>query len=204
MTYSDIKKNVLNKKIVGITGGIGSGKSIVADYIRTLGYPVYDSDFAAKEIVNIDQNLKNKIIDLLGTEAYNEAGDYDRKFVSQKVFGNENLLKQLNAIIHPAVKYNFEAWVKEQISEFIFKETALLFELKLNLQCYKSILVTADEEIRIKRVMARDGRSYDEVKSIIQKQMPESDKMKLADIIIENNSDLQSLQKKVTEIFTLL
>lgn len=183
------------KKIIGITGGIGSGKSTVSQFIEALGFPVYDSDFWAKELVNIDENLKSRIIELLGEESYDENGKYNRKFVAEKVFENQELLLKLNQIIHPAVKIHFENWVNAQNSEFVFKETALLFELKLNESCYQSILVTADENIRIKRVMNRDGRTYREVKEIIDKQMPEVDKVKLADFVIQNNTDLETLKE---------
>ena len=183
------------KKIIGITGGIGSGKSTVSKFIEELEFPVYDSDFWAKELVNIDENLKSRIIELLGEESYDENGKYNRKFVAEKVFDNQELLLQLNQIIHPAVKIHFENWVNAQNAEFVFKETALLFELKLNESCYQSILVTADENIRIKRVMNRDGRTYREVKEIIDKQMPEVDKVKLADFVIQNNTDLDTLKE---------
>ena len=188
------------KKIIGITGGIGSGKSTVSKFIEELGFPVYDSDFWAKELVNIDENLKSRIIELLGEESYDENGKYNRKFVAEKVFDHQELLLQLNQIIHPAVKIHFENWVNAQNAEFVFKETALLFELKLNESCYQSILVTADENIRIKRVMDRDGRTYREVKEIIDKQMPEVDKVKLADFVIQNNTDLESLKEFTQQV----
>ena len=188
------------KKIIGITGGIGSGKSTVSKFIEELGFPVYDSDFWAKELVNIDENLKSRILELLGEESYDENGKYNRKFVAEKVFENQELLLKLNQIIHPAVKIHFENWVNAQNAEFVFKETALLFELKLNESCYQSILVTADENIRIKRVMDRDGRTYREVKEIIDKQMPEADKVKLADFVIQNNTDLESLKEFTQQV----
>ena len=188
------------KKIIGITGGIGSGKSTVSKFIEELGFPVYDSDFWAKELVNVDENLKSRIIELLGEESYDENGKYNRKFVAEKVFENQELLLKLNQIIHPAVKIHFENWVNAQNAEFVFKETALLFELKLNESCYQSILVTADENIRIKRVMDRDGRTYREVKEIIDKQMPEAEKVKLADFVIQNNTDLESLKEFTQQV----
>ena len=191
----ETRNSKLGAKIIGITGGIGSGKSTVSKFIEELGFPVYDSDFWAKELVNLDENLKSRIIELLGEESYDENGKYNRKFVAEKVFENQELLLKLNQIIHPAVKIHFENWVNAQNAEFVFKETALLFELKLNESCYQSILVTADENIRIKRVMNRDGRTYREVKEIIDKQMPEVDKVKLADFVIQNNTDLESLKE---------
>ena len=191
----ETRNSELGTKIIGITGGIGSGKSTVSKFIEELGFAVYDSDFWAKELVNIDKNLKSRIIELLGEESYDENGKYNRKFVAEKVFDHQELLLKLNQIIHPAVKIHFENWVNAQNAEFVFKETALLFELKLNESCYQSILVTADENIRIKRVMDRDGRTYREVKEIIDKQMPEADKVKLADFVIQNNTDLDTLKE---------
>ncbi|OJX29379.1 MAG: dephospho-CoA kinase [Chryseobacterium sp. 36-9] len=186
-------------KIIGLTGGIGSGKTSVAKLLEEKGFPVYYSDDEAKNIVNKDSALKEKIIELLGIEAYID-GVYNRKYVAEKVFNNSELLEQLNHLIHPAVRIDFENWVEAQNSEYVFKETALLFELKLNQQCYKSLLITADDNLRIKRTMDRDGKTYREVEAIIQKQMPEKEKCKLADYIIYNNSDFESL-RIATEAF---
>lgn len=187
-----------NKKIIGLTGGIGSGKTTVAKFIQEMGFPVYYSDDRAKEIVNDDEFLKNNIKELLGEEAYDESGRYNRKYVADLVFNNEELLKQLNGLIHPAVKLDFENWVASQKTEFVFKETALLFELNLNESCYKSVLVTADDNIRIKRVMDRDQKTYREIEAVIDKQMPEKDKIKRADFVIYNNDGIDEL-KAATE-----
>lgn len=183
-------------KIVGITGGIGSGKSTVARYIEEMGFPIYYSDQRAKDIVNEDPFLKDRIIEILGNEAYDDNGFYDRQFVSSVVFNDQQLLDKLNATIHPAVKQDFERWIQRQNSEFLFKETALLFELGLDRDCYKTVLVTAEDNLRIKRVMDRDGKTYREVETIISKQMPEKDKCKRADFIILNNTDLEELKEQ--------
>ncbi|QNS40434.1 dephospho-CoA kinase [Chryseobacterium manosquense] len=187
-----------NKKIIGLTGGIGSGKTTVAKFIEEMGFPVYYSDDRAKEIVNDDEVLKNNIKELLGEEAYDENGFYNKKYVSEIVFNNDETRLQLNALIHPAVKIDFENWVNKQHAEFIFKETALLFELNLNESCYKSVLVTADDNIRIKRVMDRDQKTYREIEAVIDKQMPEKDKIKRADFVIYNNDGIDEL-KAATE-----
>lgn len=188
------------KKIIGITGGIGSGKTTVSKIIEKEGFSVYNSDQRAKDIVNFDKDLKQKIITLLGNDAYDEVGIYNRKWVGQRVFEDHELLKNLNAIIHPAVKSDFENWVRLQTAPWVFKETALLFELQLHKICLKNILVTADENIRIKRVMERDGRTYRETKEIIDKQMPESDKIKLADFVIYNNTDFNALKEETLKV----
>ncbi|PWN69945.1 dephospho-CoA kinase [Chryseobacterium phosphatilyticum] len=187
-------------KIIGLTGGIGSGKTTVAHFIEEFGFPVYYSDDRAKTIVNDSEELKIKIKDLLGDASYDENGRYDRKYVADKVFNNRELLQQLNEIIHPAVRIDFENWVKKQTKYLVFKETALLFELKLNRQCYKSLLVTAEDNIRIKRVMDRDDKTYREVQSVMEKQMPEKDKIKIADCIIYNNTNLEELKEQTEKV----
>lgn len=187
-------------KIIGLTGGIGSGKTTVAQYIEDCGFPVYYSDDRAKTIVNDNEVVKNKIKELLGADSYDENDIYNRKFVAGKVFNDEELLLQLNGIIHPAVRLDFEEWVRKQTKYLVFKETALLFELKLNLQCYKSLLVTAEDNIRLKRVMDRDSKTYREVETVMNNQMPEKDKIKLADYVIYNNTNLDDLKEQTERI----
>jgi len=187
-------------KIIGLTGGIGSGKSTVAKFIEDCGFPVYYSDVKAKTIVNDNEDVKQKIKNLLGDASYDKNGIYNRKFVGEKVFNNDELLSQLNEIIHPAVRIDFEEWVERQTKYLVFKETALLFELKLHLQCYKSLLVTAEDNLRIKRVMDRDGKTYREVESVMNNQMPEKDKIKMADYIIYNNTNLDDLQEQTEKV----
>ena len=191
-------------KIIGITGGIGSGKSTVSKFIEEAGFPVYYSDVRAKTIVNDDAELQQKIKELLGENSYDENGFYNRRYVGEIIFKDDQLRLQLNALIHPAVKINFDNWISEQKTPCIFKETALLFELKLNESCYKSILVTADDNIRIKRVMDRDGKTYREVEAVMNKQMPEKDKIKIADFVIFNNDGLEELKIKTNQFINEL
>lgn len=179
-------------QVIGLTGGIGSGKSTVANIIEEKGYPVYYSDSAAKDIVNTEVQLRQRIVELLGSEAYTD-NLYNRKYVAEKVFSDAELLTALNGLIHPAVRLDFENWVPRQTTPFVFKETALLFELGLEKDCFKSVLVTADDNIRIKRVMDRDNKTYREVETIMERQMPEKDKIKRADFVIYNNGTLDEL-----------
>ena len=190
----------VNTKIIGITGGIGSGKSTVSKYIEEAGFPVYFSDIRAKTIVNDNPALQQKIKELLGQQSYDANGLYDRKYVADIVFEDEAILLKLNSLIHPAVKIDFENWVDQQTTPFVFKETALLFELKLNESCYKSLLVTADDNIRIKRVMDRDDKTYREVEAVIDNQMPEKDKIRKADFVVYNNGSVDLLHAEVEEI----
>lgn len=180
--------------LIGITGGIGSGKSTFAKYMEKNGLAVYYSDTKAKEIVQESSEVKDKIITLLGKTAYDENGKYNREWVSSQVFGNEALLLQLNAIIHPAVKMDFKRWMAAQKAPVVFKESALLYELNLDRECYQTVLVTADENIRIRRVMERDHKSYEEIKHIMARQMPEEEKVKRADFVVYNNLSKQDLE----------
>lgn len=189
-----------SSKIIGLTGGIGSGKTTVAHYIEELGFPVYYSDDRAKTIVNDNDDLKIRIKELLGEGSYDKNGIYDRKFVGEIVFNDKDLLHKLNEIIHPAVRLDFEEWLKKQTKYLVFKETALLFELKLNRQCYKSLLITAEDNIRTKRVMDRDHKTYREVEAVMEKQMPEKDKIKMADYIIHNNTNLVDLKEQTERV----
>ena len=189
-------------KIIGITGGIGSGKSTVSKLIEEAGYPVYYSDIRAKTIVNDHAQLQQQIKQLLGEQSYDDNGLYDRKYVADIVFEDEAILLKLNSLIHPAVKIDFENWVDQQTTPFVFKETALLFELKLNERCYKSLLVTADDNCRLKRVMDRDNKTYREVETIMLRQMPEKDKVKMADFVIYNNDGLEELEAETKKILT--
>lgn len=192
------------KKVIGLTGGIGSGKSTVSKFIEELGYPVYYSDTKAKIIVNKNEHLKKDIIQLLGKQSYDENGLYNRKYVSEIVFNNEELLNQLNQLIHPAVQNDFKQWSNSQTSEYLFKETALLFELNLEKDYYKSVLVTAEDNLRIKRVMDRDQKTYREVESVMNNQLPEKEKIKKADFIIYNNGGLEELKEETQRILNNL
>lgn len=194
----------IKSKLIGITGGIGSGKTSAANVIKTQGFPVYFSDIRAKELANENSELKTKIITLLGKEAYDRENQYNRKWIGEQIFHRPNLLAQLNSLIHPVVRIDFQQWLDRQNAPLVFKETALLFELNLDKKCYKSLLVTADDKLRIKRAMNRDGKTQAEIEAIIQKQMPEEEKIKRADYVIYNNSDFNNLEKQTLKILDKL
>jgi dephospho-CoA kinase len=175
-------------KEIAITGGIGSGKTFVCAIFKKLGVPVYYADSEAKNLVNEDVELKNKIQFLLGKESY-VGGVYDTKFVAKKVFGNVDLLKKINAIIHPAVAKDYRKWVKKHNADtYILKESALIFELGMQNLFYKTILVTADENLRMKRLVKRDSwRNKSEVEAIFDKQLSDKEKIPKADFILSTN-----------------
>ncbi len=185
-------------KIIGLTGGIGSGKSTVAQMFQNLGILVYNSDFEAKELMNTSHKLRKAIIALLGSEAYKE-GKINRAFIANKVFKNTETLHALNAIVHPAVKTHFEQWVQQQSAPYVIQETALLFENQMQDRYDLTILVTAPVEVRLQRVMARDKITAQDVRNRMKHQMKEETKKQLADFCIPNN-DLQTTRMHVASL----
>jgi len=174
---------------VGVTGGIGSGKTLVCKILEALGYPVFYSDIVAKTITDTDPEVVKQVKAIFGNNIYAN-GKLNRQKVAELVFVNDTLLRTLNSIIHPAVARSFEQWCLQNTSSgIVFKESALLFETGIFHELHKTILVTAPDDIRIRRVIDRDGVSELEVRARMAKQMPEEQKRKLADFIIDNNSD---------------
>lgn len=171
--------------IVGLTGGIGSGKSTVAGMFRDLGVPVFIADKEAKVIMEEDEGVKTAICKLLGDEAYGEFGP-DRAYIASLVFKDPGLLQELNGIIHPAVHEKFDKWYREQRAPYVIYEAAILFEQGGADRCDKVVLVTAPKEIRISRVTKRDRIGRDQVIERMNNQWPDEKKIPLADIVIEN------------------
>ncbi|WP_421873772.1 dephospho-CoA kinase [Marinoscillum sp.] len=172
--------------LVGITGGIGAGKSIVSRVFEVLGIPKYDADTRAKALMNTNQQLITQITELFGQEAYQE-GMLNRQHIAAQAFENKDLLRQLNELVHPVVGKDFKRWAEQQESPYILKEAALLFESGSYQSLDKIITVTAPEQIRMERVMSRDGRSEEQVQSIINNQMDEAEKVKKSDYVITND-----------------
>jgi len=171
--------------IVGLTGGIGSGKSTVAQMFKDLGIPVYDSDSEAKALITTSKTLKKAIIALFGKKAY-IGQNLNRKYIASQVFEEEALLQKLNAIVHPAVKAHFIDWAKTQNSHYVIQESALIFEQGNAAQYDAIILVTAPEESRLQRVMIRDGATKEEVRSRMKHQLSDEKKVQLATYTIKN------------------
>lgn len=171
--------------IVGLTGGIGSGKSTVAGMFRDLDVPIFIADQEAKAIMDQDREVREAICSLLGKEAYTDDGP-DRAYIASVVFKDRELLEKLNGIIHPAVHKRFEKWYRAQEAPYVIYEAAILFEQGGNDKCDKVILVTAPKEIRISRVTKRDRSSREQVLERMHNQWPDEKKIPLADIVIEN------------------
>ncbi len=176
--------------LVGLTGGIGSGKSTVARIFEILGIPIYFADDRAKSLMSHDQVLKENIISAFGKESYLENGSLNRSFLAAEVFGDPEKTKIINSLVHPVVKKDFESWVKTQHTPYVIKEAALLFETGSYSSLDKIINVSSAVKIRISRVLMRDkGRSEKQVNDIINQQLPDEEKNKKADFVIKNNEN---------------
>lgn len=173
--------------IIGITGGIGSGKSYVCRILRQQGFPVYFCDDHARALMTEDEALKSSIIQLVGEDAYFPDGTINKAVIASFLYENEDNQAKLNALVHPKVKIDFKNWAAIQVSEYIFMESAILFETGFNEMVDKTILVYSREEIRVSRVIQRDKITRIEAFRRMRMQMPESEKMKLADYVIINN-----------------
>jgi dephospho-CoA kinase len=174
---------------IGITGGIGSGKSLVCKVFRLLNVPVYDADSHAKEVMTTDGILISAIKKEFGDLSYHPDGAVNRVYLANHVFNDEKRLEVLNRLVHPRVKLDYENWVAEHSQHvYVLKEAALLFEAGSYKLLDKIIVVHTPEPLRIKRVLSRDThRTVEQIKGIVEKQMPEDEKMKRADYIIVND-----------------
>jgi dephospho-CoA kinase len=180
---------------LGITGGIGSGKSTVCHIFSTLGIPIYYADERAKWLMTHDLDLIKGIKTLFGEEAYLKDGSLNRKLISAQAFGQPALLAQLNALVHPAVGKDGLKWQAEQSSPYTLKEAALMYESGSHKTLDKIIVVTAPLELRIARVMARDQVEREAVEKRIAQQMPEEEKIKRADYLIHNDGEHSLVQQ---------
>ncbi|TDY12621.1 dephospho-CoA kinase [Meridianimaribacter flavus] len=174
-------------KIVGLTGGIGSGKTTVAKLFSELGVSIYIADVEAKKLMNRSKVIRRKLIALFGEKAYtNEA--LNRPYIASKIFNNKELLEQMNAIVHPKVGAHFKRWLKKQNGAYVIKEAAIIFEEGMQSQYDCIVLVTADLEERINRVLQRDNTSREKVLAIVNNQLSDEEKIKKSDFVIVNNS----------------
>ena len=166
---------------IGITGGIGSGKSVISKIFQVFGIPVYNSDLQAKDLMQRDALLKKGIISIFGRNSYLQSGALNTGHISKIAFENKNKLEELNSLVHPAVGRDFTNWVKKQSTKYVLKEAALLIETGLFKDLDKLILVIAPRELRIERVLKRDPkRTENQVRSIMNSQMDDDLKKNLS------------------------
>jgi dephospho-CoA kinase len=200
----DLKASSKTPLQVGITGGIGSGKSIVCKVFKCLGIPVYDADYRAKWLVDHDPDLKANIISLLGMESFTKQGFYNRPYVASQVFGNPTLLASLNALIHPVVLIDTNQWVKAHHHfPYVLKEAALMNRAGDRNNLDAVIVVQAPLALRVNRVKIRDQRSIEEIESIIARQISDTERDTIADYILVND-DKQAIIPQVVQLHARL
>ena len=180
---------------VGLTGGIGSGKSTVAQVFEVLGIPVYYADTEAKRMMNENDELKASIIDTFGEQAYSTEG-LNRKYIASIVFSDPQKLEALNAIVHPATKKDGENWMQRQTTPYAIHEAALIFEAKVNERLDYVIGVSSPAELRLKRAMQRDHVTTGEIQKRMSRQLDEDVKMSKCDFILFND-EVQMLVPQV-------
>ena len=171
---------------IGITGGIGSGKTLISSVIEHIGYPVFYSDIEAKIILEKDQKVKSDMVELFGEDIY-ILNKLNRQLLSNLLFSNKSLIEKVNSIVHPIVRLKFDEWSKSKKSPIVFNEAAILFETEAYKKFDASILVIAPQEVRLGRVMLRDGLSKEQIISRINNQWLDEDKINLATYVISND-----------------
>ena len=188
----------MNPYLIGITGGIGSGKSTVSQIISHLGYKVYDSDARAHEIINENILIKDKLIESFGSDIYQDS-KFNKEYVSKLIFNDESAKTKINSIVHPEVINDFKNWVKEnKIEKFLFKESALLFESSSYKDLDKTVYIYCDKDIRIERIKIRDPhRTRNEIEKIINNQISSDEANKLTDYNLVNDEKKLLLPKVV-------
>ncbi|MDR2496850.1 MAG: dephospho-CoA kinase [Tannerellaceae bacterium] len=186
---------------IGITGGIGSGKSVVASLLRIMEIPVYDADEQSKRLLNSSAELRAQLTDLLGPEIYRN-DMLDRRLMASLIFSDAELLRKVGELVHPAVGRHFLEWASQQTaSEACAIESAILFESGFRTTVDVSLMVTAPVELRIRRVMSRDGSDRQQAEQRMRHQMPEAEKVKLADYVIVND-DIQAVIPQLENILS--
>jgi dephospho-CoA kinase len=187
---------------VGITGGIGSGKTIVCRIFSELGIAVYNADAEAKQMYNLE-SVKDELKKKFGETVFDAEGNADKKKIADLIFNDEKALKEVNDLIHPLVLRHFDEWREKQTGPYVLKEAAILFESGSNSDCEKVILVTSPSETRIQRILQRDNRARKEVEQIMLRQWSDEKKIKHSDFIIAND-ETQLVIPQVLEIHAKL
>lgn len=183
---------------VGITGGIGSGKSTVCAILAEFGVAVYDSDSRAKRLMNESDSLRERLIERFGNEVYSAEG-LNRAYLAERVFGNTEELKALNAIVHPAVMDDFDRWASEQEGSYVVLESAILFEASLDKRVDVSVAVMAPKELRIERAMQRDGAQREQIVARMNNQISDEERVERAKYTIVN-IDIDNLKSDVEQL----
>ena len=184
--------------IVGLTGGIGSGKTTVAKMFNTLGIPTYIADDEAKKLMNRSKVIKRKLTALFGENTYIN-NELNRPFIASVIYSDKDYLNKMNAIVHPKVTKHFLRWLNKQKTAYVLKESAILFETNAHKKCDFVVLVTASKDMKIKRLLNRDKTNKEKIKAIMDNQLNDDEKEKRSDFIIINTT-LEDTKKQVETI----
>ncbi len=189
-------------KKIGITGGIGSGKSLVCSILECFGLPVFYSDIEAKILLESNQKIKEELILIFGNDIYS-SGSLDKLRLSKILFSDKKLLLKVNSIVHPQVRLKFDKWAKNQNSRFVFNESAILFETGGHFKFDATILVIAPLDLKIKRIISRDSLSENQVFERMNNQWTDEEKIKFATYVV-NNDEKEGVLQQVEDILKLL
>lgn len=189
--------------IIGVTGGIGSGKSYICRIISSLGFPVYNCDAEAKKLMNTNKHIINSLKQLIGENSYDSEGNLNKPIITQFLFANEENAHKINSVVHPVVKEDFRSWASAQNADLIFMESAILFESGFNDVVDNVITITAPPETRIERTIRRDNTTREQVIARMNQQMQDEERVRLSDYIICNNTNDNVEQQIKTIIETL-
>ncbi len=188
--------------VIGLTGGIGSGKSTVLQMFKELGAVIYIADVEAKKLMNTDEELQLEIIKLLGDQAYSSK-KLNKEYVASKVFNDTKLLQKLNALVHPKVQEHFKNFLNQHPNDIIIYEAAILFESGSNSFCDYIITVVADENVRINRLLKRDKLTKEQIKQRIQNQTDDEFKILQSNVVLKNH-ELEHTREQVKTIYDLV
>ena len=189
--------------IIGVTGGIGSGKSYICRIISSLGFPVYNCDAEAKKLMNTNKHIINSLKQLIGENSYDSEGNLNKPIIAQFLFANEENAHKINSVVHPVVKEDFRSWASAQNADLIFMESAILFESGFNDVVDNVITITAPPETRIERTIRRDNTTREQVIARMNQQMQDEERVRLSDYIICNNTN-DNVEQQIKAIIETL
>ena len=187
---------------IGITGGIGSGKSVVAKLLAWMGIPVYQTDAEAKRLMLSDADIRRELTALVGSNAYNEKG-LNKALLASYVFGNPEHTRQVNAIVHPKVRHDFRKWAGDSGRMMVAMESAILLEAGFRNEVDKVVMVYAPQEVRIERAIRRDSATREQIEKRIRSQMSDESKREAADFVIVNDGETPLIPQVLSLISSL-
>ena len=196
-------KSMTSMRILGVTGGIGCGKSVVCAYLAQLGAEIFDADLTARNLMESDERVRQEVTRAFGRESYREDGSLNRKWLASQVFADDTRLEELNGIVHPKVAQAFSILRNRLLGGLLVHEAALIYEAGVENRLDAVCVVTAPKELRIARVMARDRVSAEKVLARMSRQLSQEEKASRADVVLVNDSDMAAARRKSRRLYDL-